>query len=110
MANGWIKVTPGVITGYFKGRRIKVKQNDVVEDAELVKVYPQDFRPLRDSPVVSPSSPSEEPSEAPPFKEEELEKLSKKELIEIAKELGVETEGLKKDELIKAILEADKNE
>ncbi len=117
MADKWIKVTPGVITGYFKGKRIKVEQNDVIEDAELVKVYPQDFRPvetsaIREVPVVSShSSPAEqEPSEAPLFTEEGLEKLHKKELLEIAKKMGIETEGLKKDELIKAILEAQKNE
>ena len=117
MAEKWIKVTPGVITGYFKGKRIRIKQNDVIEDAELVKVYPQDFKPvktsaIREVPVVSnPSSPVEqEPSEAPLFTEEQLEKLHKKELLEIAKRMGIETEGLKKDELIKAILEAQKDE
>jgi len=77
---------------YFKGKRIRIEQNDVIEDAELVKVYPQDFKPVKTSAirevsvVSNPSSPVEkEPSEAPLFNEEGLEKLHKKELLEIAK-------------------------
>ena len=116
MADKWIKVTPGVITGYFKGKRIRIKQNDVIEDAELVKVYPQDFRPVKTSaigkvPVVSsPSSPVEkESSGAPLFTEEELKGLDRKKLLNLAKELGVEkAETLKKEMIIKAILEAQK--
>ena len=101
----WVKVTPGVIAGYFRGKRINVKQGDKVEDAGLVSLFPGDFREL--SPVApSPSSP-QEPSGAPPLTREELEKKSKRELLAIARELGIEAGSMKKDELITAILEAE---
>jgi len=109
MKKRWIKTTPGVIVGFFKGKRIRIEQGDSVDDPEIVKIYPQDFKLAEGYPP--PSSPSQrEPAGAPTFSQEELEKLSKKELLEIAKELQIKGEGLKKEELVKAILEAQKNE
>ncbi len=101
----WVKVTPGVIAGYFRGKRINVKQGDRVEDAGLVSLFPRDFREL--SLVVPSSSSPQEPSGAPPLTKEELERKSKRELLAIARELGIESDSMKKDELITAILEAE---
>ena len=77
MAKKWIKVTPGVITGYFKGKRLSIKQGDCIDDEELVKIYPHDFKPVQEEPgsphPSSPTSKEAEPTEVQPPSSKEIE-------------------------------------
>jgi hypothetical protein len=82
MAKKWIKITPGVITGYFRGKRLSIKQGDCIDDEELVKIYPHDFNLVQEGkpgspPPSSPASKEAEPTEVQPpsSKEKEQEAL-----------------------------------